>query len=320
MKVIEFEKYGPAEVLQIVQKDIPEPGPGEIRIRIHSTAVNSGDWRVRRADPFLVRLFFGLFKPGQKARVLGSVLSGTVDAIGAEVTRFAPGDRVFGMSDLALGCYAQYICLPESAPVVKGVESLSHEEAASIPFGLHTAYHFLKGAHLENGKRMLVLGASGAVGSAAVQLGRIWGCEVTAVCSERNVELVKGLGANSVIDYEKDGLSDLKKFDVVIETVGKTRPDRLRNLVMPGGQLILVSGAMKDMLLAGIRSAIWKIKVKSGVALVSIQDMEYFRELIESGQYRPVLERSYDMSNVVAAHKHAENGHKRGNLALRMIT
>ncbi|MCB1167868.1 MAG: alcohol dehydrogenase catalytic domain-containing protein, partial [Leptospiraceae bacterium] len=151
MKVIEFEEYGAAEVLHIVERPKPAPGPGEVLIRIHASAVNSGDWRVRKADPFLVRLFFGLRRPKPSARVLGSVLSGVVESVGDGVSRLKPGDRVFGMSDLALGCYAEYIVLPESGPIAKGVDSLSHEEAATIPFGLHTAHHFLKEAAPEAG-------------------------------------------------------------------------------------------------------------------------------------------------------------------------
>lgn len=320
MKVIQFENYGPADVLHIVEKSVPEPKKGEVRIKIHSTAINSGDWRVRKAEPFLVRLFFGLFKPRKSARVLGSVLSGTVDKIGPGVGRFSQGDRVFGMSDLAMGCYSQYICLPETAPIVKGTESISHEQAASIPFGLHTAFHFLKGVKLDPKMKVLVIGASGAVGSAALQLGCITGCQVTAVVSGRNVDLVRELGAKEVIDYEKEALSDRsEKYDVVVETVDRTDIKTLRKLIKPGGHLVLVSAGMKDMLLATVRSLLWKVKVHTGVAAVSVEDMEYFRKIVESGDYTPVLEKTYELTEVIQGHQHAEKGHKRGNLALRMI-
>lgn len=320
MKAIEFDRYGSPEVLQIVEREIPEPAPGEIRIRIHATAVNSGDWRVRGASPFLVRLFFGLFRPKKSARVLGSVLSGTVDKAGEGVQGFSVGDRVFGMSDLAMGCYAQFICLPESAPIVKGTEIISHEEAASIPFGLHTAHHFLKKVDLQPGMKVLVIGASGAVGSAAVQLARNAKCHVTAVTSGKNADLVKSLGANEVLNYETESLAEvLQKYDVILETVGRTDVKTLRTLLKQGGDLVLISAGMKDMFLAGIRSAFWKLKIHTGVAAVSRQDMEYFRKIIESGDYSPVLEKTYNMGEVVQAHEHAEKGHKRGNLALRMM-
>ena len=274
MKAIEFRKYGPPEVLKVVEKNKPAPGPGEVLIKIHATAINSGDWRVRKADPFLVRLFFGLFRPKKSARVLGSVLSGTVEGLGEGVSRFSIGQAVFGMSDLALGCYAEYICLPENAPVVSAPETLSHEEAASIPFGLHTAHHFLKPVPLNKDSRVLVIGASGAVGSAAVQLARMKGCHVTAVTSGTNAQLVKSLGANRVVDYRSESLGDLEPFDLVIETVDRTPNGLLRTLVKPGGHLILVSAGVKDMLLASLRARRWGVSIYTGVASVKAEDME----------------------------------------------
>ncbi|MCB1172536.1 MAG: NAD(P)-dependent alcohol dehydrogenase [Leptospiraceae bacterium] len=320
MRVIEFHKYGSADELKIVERPRPVPGPGEVLIRIHASAVNSGDWRVRKADPFLVRLFFGLRRPRAAARVLGSVLSGVVAETGTDVHRFQPGDRVFGMSDLAMGCHAEYICLPENAPITTGLESLSHAEAASIPFGLHTAHHFLTPLSLQQGNRLLVLGASGAVGSAAVQLGKSLGCAVTAVTSTANIELVQSLGADQVLDYTRRSLADLKQsFDVIFASVDHYPVSSLRPLLKPGGQLVLVSAGIKDMLLAPLRSLIWKCQIHTGVAAVSQELMTQFRGLIETGSFKPVLEKSYPMHAVAEAHRHAERGHKKGNIALCLV-
>lgn len=316
MKAIEFKRYGPAEELQIVEREKPRPGPGEVLIRIHSTAVNSGDWRVRKADPFLVRLFFGLFRPKKSARILGSVLSGVVEAVGEDVKRLSAGQAVFGMSDLALGCHAEYICLPEKAPVVQAPAGFSHEELASIPFGLHTAHHFLKSIPLETGMRVLIIGASGAVGSAAVQLAHAAGCDVTAVTSGSNAKLAKDLGAGRVVDYRTQSLEDLDPFDVVFESVDRTETIVLRRLVKPGGHLVLVAAGLKDMLLASLRSGKWGIRIHTGVATVTPDEMELFARKIQAGEYRPVLEKIYPFEAVVEAHRHAEKGHKKGNIAL----
>lgn len=319
MKVIEFQKYGGPEVLQIVEKQKPVPKQGEILIKIRATAVNSGDWRVRRANPFLVRLFFGLFRPKQSARVLGSVLSGVVESIGEGVTRFKVGDRVFGMSDPAMGCYAEFIVLPESAPVTKLNQKISHEEAASVPFGLHTAYHFLNKCNLQAGDRVLVIGASGAVGSAAVQIAKMNDCRVTAVTSTKNIELLKQLGADSVIDYSHDDPENItEQFDVIIECVNKTDLSTLRNLLQLNGHLVLVAAGIKDMLLAGLRSSRWKANIHTGVAEVTQKDMQLFQEWIESGTYRPVLEKTYKFEDIAEAHRYVEQGHKQGNVALQV--
>ena len=193
------------------------------------------------------------------------------------------------------------------------------QEAASIPFGLHTAHHFLSPLSLKKGDSLLVLGASGAVGSAALQLGKILGCEVTAVTSTGNVGLVKNLGADHVLDYTRQSLADLKQpFDAVFSSVDRYAVHSLRPLLKAEGQLALVSAGMKDMLLAPLRSMIWKRKIHTGVAAVSQENMEYFKELIDSGQYRPILEKTYNMDEVAEAHRHAEKGHKKGNIALKL--
>ncbi len=318
MKAVEFYRYGPPEVLTVTEKPKPVPGVGEILVRVYSSAVNSGDWRIRKADPFLVRLMFGLTGPRSAARVPGSVFSGIVEAAGEGVTEFLPGDRVFGMSPTAMGCYAEYIVLPENAPVAKGIESLTHEEAACVPFGLHTAYHFMKSIGFSKGDRLLVTGASGSVGTAAVQLGKFYGCHVTAVTNPARLDLLKSLGADTVMDYTKENFQDTKEsFDAVIDTAGILPVNQLRKPLKKGGHLILVSGMIKAMLFSPLWSAFWKIRVSAGPAQVSQEDMNFFKNLILEGKYRPVLDRVYQAEDAAEAHRYAEKGHKAGNIALR---
>ncbi len=218
MKAAVYTQYGAPEVLQIKAIAKPVPQDNEILIKIHATAVNSADIRLRKADPFAVRFVYGLLKP--KKTVLGGVLSGEIEAVGKNVRTFKVGDAVFGSAFPLFGAYAEYICLPESAPLAIKPASISHEAAAALPFGGLTAVHFLQKANIRPGQKVLIYGASGAVGSAAVQIAKSLGAEVTGVCSTANVELVKSLGADHVIDYTKTDFAKTgEQYDVVYETV-----------------------------------------------------------------------------------------------------
>ena len=201
MRAIICTKYGDPSVLHLSEMEKPTPKDNEILIKMMATTVNSGDARLRRADPFLVRLVFGFFKP--KIRVLGNVISGIVEAVGNNVTTFKVGDEVFGLNDLTMGTYAEYLVVQESTPLALKPSNTSFEEAAATVFGGHTALHFLKKADIKTGQKVLIYGASGAVGSAAVQIAKYYGAQVTAVCSTANLELVKNMGADTVLDYTK---------------------------------------------------------------------------------------------------------------------
>lgn len=315
MKAVTFSKYGPPEVLRLEELPRPEPQSGEVLVRIHATAVNSGDWRLRRADPFLVRLFFGLFKP--RIKVLGSVFSGTVEAVGTGVSNYKAGDAVFGLSDKKFGAYAEYLAFPASDSMALKPQTLSHAEAASLVFGGHTALHFLRKAGLAKGQHILIYGASGAVGTSAVQLAKHFGARVTAVCSTDNVGWVRSLGADAVIDYTTTDISSLEGgYDMVYETVNKAPVPQMARLLTSGGVLILGAALLKGMLQGTIASMTSSIRVIGGVAKSSSGDLRFLGELASRGALKPVIDRTYALHEMAAAHAYVEKGHKKGNVVV----
>ncbi len=310
MKAAVFTNYGPPEVLRIEEIEKPQPKENEILIRIKSSAVNSGDWRLRRADPWLVRLMFGLFKP--RVNVLGVTLSGVVEEVGSAVTKFKAGDEIYATNGTGGGAYAEYQCLNEDSIISAKPANISHEEAACIPFGGNTALHFLRKAGLKEGQKILIIGASGAIGTAAIQLSKLYGAEVTAVCSTDNVEMVRDLGADHVIDYKKQFLYEMQEeYDVIFETVGKTSYSDIKGKIKNGGTLLLAS--MSFNLMFGFGR---KFKTVGGVMKESVEEMTYFKDLIESNKYKPIVDRTYKLEEIVEAHRYVEAGHKKGNVAL----
>lgn len=300
MKAAVYERYGPPEV--VVVRDVPKPSPqdDQLLVKVRATTVAAGDWRMRTATPVLVRLFNGLFRP-RRAQVLGFELAGDVEAVGKNVQRFRPGDAVFAFTGFGFGAHAQYCCLRESGKpskvglVAHKPANLSYEEAAAVPVGALTAQGFLRRARVEPGAEVLVYGASGSVGTFAVQLAAAQGARVTAVCSGANAELVRGLGAADVIDYTKEDFAARgPRFDVVLDAVGKAERGRCKRALKPGGRLETVR---KDPALAG-------------------GDLEALRELLEAGKLRPVIDRRFPLEEIVEAHRYVEAGHKKGNVVI----
>ncbi len=312
-----YENYGAPSVLQIRQIAKPVAKPGEILVRIHATAVNSGDVRLRMASPFAVRFLFGFFKP--KKKVLGDVFSGVVEAVGEGAAQFKPGDEVFGATQMRFGTYAEYTSLPAKGAIALKPGNLSHEEAAAVPFGGITACHFLKKASIKPGQRVLVYGASGAVGSAAVQLAKYFGAEVTAVCSTKNVEAMRSLGADHVVDYTKTDFSKTAMpYDIVYETVNKAPVSACFAAAKKGGTVIL-GAAMPGEMLQGV----WYSKTKgklmlAGVAEETAEAMAFLQKLAEEGRIKPLMDKRFDLSEIVQAHAYVEAGHKRGNVIVRV--
>ena len=316
MKAIIYEKYGSPEVLQLKQIEKPAPGDHELLIRIHATTANSGEIRMRKADPFAVRLVSGLIRP--RKIILGVIFAGSIEAVGKAVSKFKEGDQVYGSTFPGFGAYAEYICIPEDGIIGIKPERLTYEEAAAIPFGGTTALHFLKRAKIQGGQKVLIYGASGAVGTAAVQIAKSFGAEVTGVCSTGNVQLVTSLGADKVIDYTQQDFSKSGElYDIIFDTVGKSPfSGSIKSLKKNGYYLRIVHMSPGPVLRGLWISMTSNKKVIGGVAAGKAEDLIFLNKLIESGQLKPVIDKTYALEQMVEAHRYVEKGHKKGSVVI----
>lgn len=317
MKAIVYEKYGAPAVLQLKEVEKPTSKNNEILVRIKATAVNSGDVRLRKADPFAVRFIFGLIKP--KINILGSVFSGEVESVGEDAKKFKVGDKVFGHTDMSFGSYAEYICLPEDGSLALKPANITHAEAAAIPFGGVTALHFIKKANIKPGQKVLIVGASGANGSAAVQLAKSFGADVTGVCSTANLALVKSIGADKVIDYtQEDFTKNGETYDVIFDTVKAISVSRSLKSLGKNGIMILSAAGMSEMLQGLWISKTSNKKVLTGVISHTAADIIFLKELIEAGKFKPVIDKTYPLEQIAEAHAYVEKGHKKGNVSINI--
>ncbi len=317
MKAAVYIQYGPPEVLQVKQVEKPIPKKNEILIRIKATAVNSGDWRLRKADPLAVRFIFGLIRP--KINILGSVFSGEVESIGDDVNYYKVGDFVFGHTNMSFGSYAEYICMPDNASLAIKPANISHKEAAVIPFGGVTALHFIKKAMIKPRQKVLVIGASGAVGSAAVQLAKSFGADVTGVCGTANIALVKSIGADKVIDYTKEDFTkNGETYDVIFDAVKAIAVPRSIKSLNKNGIMILSAAGMSEMLQGLWISMTSNKKVLTGLISHKAADIIFLKELIEKDKFKPVIDRTYPLEQIAEAHAYVEKGHKKGNVAIEV--
>jgi len=317
MKAITYTQYGSPQVLQLKDVQKPIPKDYEILVKIKATAVNSGDIRLRKADPFAVRFIFGLTKPA--THILGVVYSGEVESIGKNITLFKVGDLVFGHTDMKCGAYAAYKSVPENGSVALKPTNCSHAEAAVIPFGGTTALHFLKKANIKSGQKVLINGASGAMGTAAVQLAKYFGATVTGVCSTANIELVKSLGADEVIDYTtEDFTNNGVIYDVIFDTVNKLSITDSLKCLHKKGTLILGASLLKETFHGMWIAMSSSRKVLYGPISHNAAAIVFLKELTEAGKLKPVIDRTYSLEQMSEAHTYVEKGHKKGNVAIEV--
>jgi len=321
MKAIVIAKYGPPEVLELRQVDKPFPKDNEVLIRIHATAVVATDPMFRKGDPLIGRFFTGLTKP--KRAIPGDVAAGDIEAVGKDVTLYKTGDQVYAACAMTQGGQAEYICLPEDGPLAIKPINMSYEEAAGVPDGGLGALNFLRdAARIQNGQTILVNGASGSVGTYAVQLAIYFGAQVTGVCSTANVELVKSLGAHKVIDYTKDDFTQNgQSYDTIFDAVGKSSYSRCKNSLTQKG-VYVTTVPMLDFMLGVLLTSKSKGKKAAFVAPglrssnEKAKDLNFLKELIEAGKIRSVTDRHYPLEQIVEAHRYVEKGHKKGNVVI----
>ena len=329
MKAIVYDQYGPPEVLKLADVQKPVPNDNEILVKIKAASVNFGDITARDFKsmtprkfnmPFLfwlpAKMAFGANKP--KIRVLGSEFAGTVEAVGKGVKRFKQGDCVFGYRGSSFGSYAEYLCMPEDGLVAIKPAALSFEEAAGVPYGAITSYNLLKKAHIARGKKVLVNGASGSIGSFALQLAKHYGADVTGVCGTKRQAFVKALGADRVIDYTKEDFTQSgETYDLIIDVLGKLRFSQCKNALNKNGRVLYASFKMRQLIQAigtsikGGRKVICALSTDE-----SAQNLEIIRDLIEAGHIKTVIDKSYPLNEAADAHRYVESGQKLANVVL----
>jgi NADPH:quinone reductase-like Zn-dependent oxidoreductase len=322
MKAIVYERYGPPEVLQLKEVKKPTPKDNEVLIKTHATTVTSGDWRVRSLNVpagfgLIMRLVFGVTRPKQP--ILGTELAGVVETVGKNVRKFKVGNQVFAFSDAAMGCHAEYKCMPEDGAMALKPANLTYEEAAALSFGGTTVLDFFRRGKLQSGEKVLVNGASGGVGTAAVQLAKHFGADVTGVCSTTNVELVRSLGASHVIDYTKEDFTQNgETYDVIIDTAGTAPFSRSKSSLKESGRLLMVLGGLPDMLRIPWVSMTSSKKVVAGPAAGRAEDLRFLAGLAEAGEFKPVIDRCYPFEQIAEAHSYVDTGRKKGNVIITL--
>jgi len=322
MKAIVYTKYGSPDVLQLKEVEKPTPKEDEVLIKVHAASANAADWHLLRADPFLVRLDSGLLKP--KNQRLGADMAGQVEAIGSNVKEFKVGDEVFGdLSGCGFGAFAEYVSVPENVLALKPA-NMSFEEAAAVPMAAVTALQALRDkGEIQSGQKVLINGASGGVGTFAVQIAKSFGAEVTGVCSTGKMDMVRSIGADHVIDYtQEDFTKSGRRYDLILAANGDKSLSDYKRALSPGGIYVVSGGSMaqifQGMLLGPLMSMTGNKKMGGLLAVPKQKDLAFMKELIEAGKVVPVIDRHYPLSEVPEAIRYLEEGHARGKVVITM--
>ena len=330
MKAIVYTEYGSPDVLQLKEIEKPSPKNNEILIRVYATSVNFGDTMARNFKavtprqfnmPFLfwllAKISFGLRQP--KITVLGSEFAGEIEAVGRDVKRFKQGDQIFGYPGQNFGAYAEYLCMPEDSVLAIKPTNMTYEEAAVVPYGAIMALPLLRRVNIQLGQKVLINGASGGIGSAAVQIAKYFGAEVTGVCGTPRVEFVKSLGADKVIDYTKEDFTkNGETYDLIFDILGKSSFSRCKSSLKPNGILLYASFKMRQLSQMLWTSMTAGKKVICAIAPGSIEDLNSVKELIEAGTIKSVIDRSYPLEQTSDAHRYVEEGFKKGNVVITL--
>ena len=321
MKAVVCTKYGTPEVLQMKEVNKPVPKENEVLIKIFASTVNGADTRIRGAVfpslfNFPVKLVLG-FK-GPRKSILGVELAGEIEFVGKNVTRFKPGDHVFASTGASFGAYAEYICIPEKGVMTNKPTNITFEEAAAVPHCALAALHFLRRGKVQKGSKVLIHGASGGIGTFAVQIAKLMGAEVTGVCSTANVDMVKSLGAENVIDYTKDELPSKRVgYDVIFDTVGKGPVKSYIDALNEKGIYLTAVHLELSRIIEGIKAtAFCSKKVIGGSAPYTVENLEFLKNTIESGKLKTVIDRRYTLDQMVEAHAYVDTGHKKGHVVI----
>ena len=328
MKAIVYEEYGPPDVLHLNEVVKPAPRENEILVRVYAVSINIGDLWARNFKAITPakfsmplplwlpsRLYFGISKP--RVTILGSEFAGIVEEVGAQVTRFKKGDQVFGYRGQSMGANAEYLCMPESGLLALKPSNMSYSEAAAVPYGALTALDLLKKANIQKGQKVLINGASGGIGAAALQLAKYFGAEVTGVCSTPRVEYVKSLGADKVIDYTKtDFTKNGETYDLIFDILGKSSFDRCRNSLKPDGIYLLASFKMKQLFQMLWNSNRGGKKVICALSSEKPENLLLIKDLVEKGKLKAIIDRRFPMEQAAEAHRYVENGLKKGSVVI----
>ncbi|MFI6098685.1 NAD(P)-dependent alcohol dehydrogenase [Lentzea sp. NPDC051213] len=320
MRAAVHTRFGHPDVVQVVDAPLPVLRAGDVLIKVHATTVTSAETAMRRGEPLWGRVILGLRRPRRRLRTLGLEVSGVVESTGPAVTGFRPGDEVFGFTGFAVGGHAEYVRLPANGSLARKPANLTFAEAAAAVDGASTALFFLRDkAKARPGQRVLINGAAGSIGTYAVQLAKHLGAEVVGVCGPANVDLVQSLGADEVIDYTaRDFTADLDSYDVVFDTVTKSSFSKARHALRKDGKYIPTTGLTNN-LWALYTSLLADKRVVTGMSVNKRALLPVIRDLIEAGQLRVVVDRTYPLAQIAEAHRYVDSGHKRGNVAITVV-